>query len=465
MKPLLTAIVMLALAAAFVSLRLASPSDGTRIRAGAGGWAADGVVVELIDDAAGGLRDGDRVVAIGGRGLASLATETLAFDGGARDSRTIYTVVRDGELLDVPVQLGRYPARAALADAWGPLLFVVIAFLLGGFVFARKRADPAARALFLWGASGLSASGWFLGLQPADLAGGSLFWLYKATTFGTYMLYWVAALHFALIFPQRNPLVKRRPWLIPALYASPYLAYGLAVTALGWVSTTSLEWLGFAVWVEDLLAALYLVAAIGATAWSWRAARDPQAWQKARWVLAGSLLSGGGALLLWVLPAALFENARVDSNLIGLVAVPFPIALAVAILRHRLFDIDILINRALVYSLLTAALLAFYVAGVTTVQYLLDSLARHRLPEVAVAISTLGSAALFSPLQRRIQLLIDRRFYRRKYDAARTVAAFGARMRSAIDLGAVQADLVETVEEALRPDGATLWLREPRRRR
>lgn len=459
---LAAALLLVALAAAFIWLRATSPSDGTRVKGGAGGWRADGVVVEPIGDRAHILRDGDRIIAVDGRSVASLPMSLLTWQEpqGEPRGRPAYTIIRDGRTLVVSPPPGPYPLGALLQEAWGPLLFMLTAFLVAGFVLARRPANPAARALFRWAASALGAVPWFFGIQVWDLADARLFSLYKIGTFGAYMLYWVAALHFALIFPQRHPLLRGRPWLIPALYVSPYALYAACAAALWPTSATVLEWLGRCVWVEDILAALYLLAGIGAMLWNWRASRDREAWLRARWVVAASLLSGGGALLLWVLPAALSEPTRVDTNLLGLIALPFPAALAVAILRHQLFDIDILINRALVYSLLTLALVTVYVSSVTAVQHLLDGLFRLRLSDAAVIVSTLGVAALFNPLRQRIQLLIDKRFYRQRYDAAQTLQAFGGRMRVATDLGTVQADLVDTVQETLQPAEVSLWLRQ-----
>jgi hypothetical protein len=138
-----------------------------------------------------------------------------------------------------------------------------------------------------------------------------------------------------------------------------------------------------------------------------------------------------------------------------------PISIAVAVLRYRLYDIDILINRTLVYVTLTAMLAVVYFGGVTATQAIFGALTgqQEQQPQLAIVVSTLVIAALFNPLRRRIQGFIDRRFYRRKYDAAKTLEAFSAKLRDETDLDALSDDLVGVVRETMQPAHVSLWLR------
>ena len=143
---------------------------------------------------------------------------------------------------------------------------------------------------------------------------------------------------------------------------------------------------------------------------------------------------------------------------IGLLAIP--VAVGIAMLRYRLYDIDVVINRTLVYGSLTAILAGVYFGSVTATQALFSILTdQQELPQVVVVTSTLLIAALFNPLRRRIQSFIDRRFYRRKYDAIKTLEAFSVKLRDVTDLNALSDDLVGVVRETMQPAHVSLWLR------
>ena len=145
----------------------------------------------------------------------------------------------------------------------------------------------------------------------------------------------------------------------------------------------------------------------------------------------------------------------------SLLVIPsIPIATGIAILRYRLYDIDVIINRTLVYGSLTGMLVLIYFGGVATTQAIFRALtSQEQQPQLAIVVSTLVIAALFNPLRRRIQGFIDRRFYRRKYDAAKTLEAFSAKLRDETDLDAVSDDLVGVVRETMQPAHVSLWLR------
>ena len=137
-----------------------------------------------------------------------------------------------------------------------------------------------------------------------------------------------------------------------------------------------------------------------------------------------------------------------------------PVALGIAILRYRLYEIDLIINRTLVYGSLTAMLALVYFGGVALTQGLFQGLTgQEEQPQLAIVVSTLVIAALFNPLRRRVQAFVDRRFYRKKYDAVKTLEAFSARLRDETDLEALNKELVGVVRETMQPAHVSLWLR------
>jgi hypothetical protein len=146
---------------------------------------------------------------------------------------------------------------------------------------------------------------------------------------------------------------------------------------------------------------------------------------------------------------------------LGFAAVP--ISIGFAVLKYRLYDIDVVINLTLVYGSLTAALVAIYLGGVATTQAILRALTdQTEQPQLAIVVSTLVIAALFNPLRRRIQSFIDRRFYRRKYDARKTLEAFSARLRDETDLETLNNELAGVIRETMQPAHVSLWLRPDR---
>jgi hypothetical protein len=152
-----------------------------------------------------------------------------------------------------------------------------------------------------------------------------------------------------------------------------------------------------------------------------------------------------------------------DGTFTVLLFVPIPLAIGIAIFRYHLWDIDIIINRTLVYGALSTMLALVYFGLIFGLQYLVQSLSGQNSQPIIIVCSTLVVAALFQPLRRRTQAVIDRRFYRSKYDATRTLAAFGATLRNEMDLETLNKRLVAAVQETMQPAHISLWLRKPGR--
>ena len=320
----------------------------------------------------------------------------------------------------------------------------------------------------------------------------------------------------ALIFWRRSD--DRMAWLVSVVLVSfgpvtvdPTAAYtlissqpawGLPVRSVGIVGTVSsvlffflfpggrfvphwTRWLAVAFIVNDvpnvffpelssrwpsLETVSYLVFLGGVVSMVWsqiyrfRRVSSPAQRQQTKWVVFGLTLGVAGTFPL---------QLPVDLSLVGgdtpltlllldagfsLSLLLIPLSIGVAVLRSHLFDIDLLINRTLVYGLLTALLVLVYFGGIVALQRVFVALTGEK-STLAVVASTLAIAALFSPLRRGIQSFIDRRFYRRKYDARKTLEAFSAKLREETDLSALNGDLLGVVRDTMQPAHASLWLR------
>jgi hypothetical protein len=240
----------------------------------------------------------------------------------------------------------------------------------------------------------------------------------------------------------RNPFgLEGHPWvaavgwiilpLLPVFMLASAMSLVLRYRRSGGEVRQQIKWIAFA---ASFMGLMYLaVMSAGTINWLISAPETP---------------SDLGTQTLW---GALLENVM----LLSFAGVP--VAIGFAVLKYRLYDIDILINRALVYGLLTATLAGVYLGGVILLQYLFRTLTGQE-SQLAIVASTLAIAALFVPLRRRVQRFVDRRFYRRKYDAAKTLASFNARLRNETDLDSLVDDVVGVVRQAMQPAHASLWM-------
>src|SRR5919112_820251 len=184
--------------------------------------------------------------------------------------------------------------------------------------------------------------------------------------------------------------------------------------------------------------------------------------QQIKWFAYAVVAYVSAGILAYLIPRVIdtplwFERVGFALNIAFIPAIP--IAIGIAILRYRLYDIDLLINRTLVYGSLTLMLALVYFGGVTATQVVFRALTgQEEQPQLTIVVSTLVIAALFTPLRRGIQSFIDRRFYRSKYDARKTLEAFSARLRDETDLNALSDDLVGVVRETMQPAHVSLWL-------
>jgi hypothetical protein len=213
--------------------------------------------------------------------------------------------------------------------------------------------------------------------------------------------------------------------------------------------------------LNAVLSASIVGALLLAQAYRYKRVSNAAQRQQTKWVVFGTVVALGGygafTALDLLLQSALLASLLGNTAFFVLMLL-IPISIAVAVLRYRLYDIDVVINRTLVYGTLTATLVALYFGGIVVLQRVFVALTGEK-STLAVVASTLAIAALFNPLRRRLQGFVDRRFYRKKYDAAKTLEAFSAKLRDETDITALSDDLVGVVRETMQPAHVSLWLR------
>ncbi len=445
------------LGAAFLLLHLTGPSDGTRLSPGQPVWRPDGVVVTPLQP--GRLHQGDVVVAVEGKSMESWA-QGLFEPGLARPhwrvGQTItYTVLRNGRSLDVPVTLGAYPLGTIVAQEWSTILYALVFLLVAVFVFLLRSGERAARVQLLIGSSMIGATTWSFGLQVSDLVNGIGFWLFKATTLGVYLLFWISLLHFALIFPRPHSITVKWRSLLPLLYIVPYACALVSIISVWPLASSTLDWIGRWSLAESIFPPISVVLSLILVLWTYRTVRSTAERQKIRWIVYAGLLSGAGGLFFWQVPN-LLGYPIISTNVLGLLVLPYPFALAIAILRHHLFDIDIIINRTLVYGALTVSVVSVYVLVVSTIGTLFH-------PSSAFLPSLLATglvAVLFQPLHARLQRIVNRLIYGERDDPYAVLSRLGSRLEATLIPEAVLPTVVQTVAQALKLPYAAITLKQ-----
>ena len=344
-------------------------------------------------------------------------------------------------------------------------VFVLVFATVGALVASRRPRNPigwillsAGVAYEIGGMTVAAAEGGGTGTWDTLMAWvGSWIWMAAIAPVGTFGL---------LLFPSgRLPSARWRPvaWLSGAGLAA--LICGLALKPGRFEDTAIENPLGLDAipWLPGALSAagaIALVCGLLGSIASLRArfvsARLDER-QQLKWLLyAATLVAAGVAITVPIETFAGPSWADLANAITTLTVASVPIAMGIAILRHRLYDVDVVINRTLVYGALTATLGGAYLGTVLLVGLAVGE------SGFAVAVSTLAVAALFRPARARIQAVVDRRFYRQRYDATQTLEAFGVRLRDELDLETLGEDLRDVVAETVQPAHVSLWLRAPR---
>ncbi len=457
---LLAAAAMVALGVAFLWLHFDSPSDGARIDPNRQPWRPNGVMVTSLRPQPDSLRSGDVVVAIDGKSLESWA-QALANPATPRPQWQIgqvvtYSIIRDGATMDVPVTLGAYLLDGVWQEGWSTIVFALVFAGIALYIVLRRPGEAAPLVLFVAASGILSATTWTFGLQLSDLTGGIGFWLYKATTSVAFLLFYIAMLHFVLIFPKRYSFMARHRWWIWALYLTPFVLDAIYLSTTYLTSSNILLWLGQANAVENLMVVLLVVAITIAIIWGYRSNRDAETRRKIRWVVFGGLVSGVAGLLLWEIPGVVLGHPLISTNALGLLALPLPIAIAIAILHDHLFDIDTILNRTLVYGGLTGLIAGIYILIVGALGALFQLQGSLLISLVAAGVV----AVLFQPLRLWLQRLVDRMMFGERDNPYAVLSRLGRRLETALAPESALPTIVETVAHALKLPSAAIAIKD-----
>jgi len=267
-------------------------------------------------------------------------------------------------------------------------------------------------------------------------------------------LIWPLLVLWLYLFPDGRPVPRRLLWIVGplvALFASLFLVILTAETFPGFTAAVSL--IPAINRIAPALVFPLIFLTLGAQIYRYLRVSGPVARSQTKWFLSGFFVA-------FALPGiiSLFVTLPAEIDTIAFMALP--LGIGVSVLRYRLWDIDIIIRKTLVYSVLTVLLALVYFGIVVLLQGLFGRLAGVEQSTLAVVVSTLAIAALFTPLRRRIQDWIDRRFFRKKYNAQQVLAQFAITARDETDLDALLAELVRVVDETLQPEHVSVWLRE-----
>jgi hypothetical protein len=350
-------------------------------------------------------------------------------------------------LKETGLSVGFYAAYGVTTE----IIFAAVSFTVGFLIFWRRSDEPIAllvaltMVMFVGGSAPLET---LAAAHPVlDLTNTVLTFLNTACLIS--VLY---------LFPDGRFVPRWSRWFALALIALTVPNFFFPGSPLNWGRWPG--WMGFPVF------ATILGSGVLAQVYRYRKVSVPSQRRQTKWVVFGFVAGIMGFLGLILLSATLLPALDASGLLvdligklgINLVLLVIPISFGVAVLRYRLFDIDVIINRTLVYGSLTAMLILVYLGCVVGLQAVLRGLTGQQ-STLAVVASTLAIAALFGPLRRWVQAFVDRRFYRRKYDAVKTLAAFSAHLRDETDLDALGRDLVGVVRGTVEPEHASLWLR------
>jgi two-component system NarL family sensor kinase len=460
----LVGIITLLALVVFFAARLAAPGDGTQVVLEVSRLFPEGLPVKPFVPTLDSLRKDDVVVAIQGSSLNDLAREAFTgkWDNGAFLGKPTldYAVLRNGKTQSVPVQLTPFPLVQALLEDWSLYFALWSGAAIGLVVFVRRpRLWPAQLFFILTVTIAAASTTYALGYQVSDLLRG---WVIPFNAIANLTLWFVALsafLHFSMIFPRRHPVLQRHSALIIWVYLGTWLIYAAIMLLRLPGATTPAARFQLNAQAENILAPLYFPLILIALATNYRHLADQTERRQMLWILWGVLIGLGGSALLYAISFLFGIPIQPLLGLVGLCAIAIPLSYAIAILRENLFDVNLIINRTLVYVPLTAILAGLFAATITLSQKLFLTLAGQS-SDAATVLTTLIVVAAFTPIKDRLQALTDKRF-KHAPDPAIKLNALKEQVRtrmSALDIAPITRRLLDEAVAAFDATGGAVYL-------
>lgn len=437
-------------------LHLTGPFDGARLGPdepfGDLAWRENGVIVTALKEKPDGLHTGDLVLAIEGIPVEKLAEGLFSTDHLAQPWQAgqvvHYSLVRNGQNLEVQVKLEKYSLEGVLAKATTLSLAMLIFQFTTTFLFIRRPNEPATGPLLLWSSGFLSTVVILtIGLQFNDMVDPIRFWLFKATTFGATLVGAIGGVTFGLRIPHTHPLVQKHrllSWLVCLVPSFIYfiilgVALFLTNSVLAWISFWIITW-PFFIFSHIILMVLSLVNNYRKTP------PNTIERQQARLVVFSCTLTAMFGLVLGLIPKIFLGHLLIDLNYLAFIPGIFVGAIVVAVLRFHLFDFEIILNRTLVYTALTILVSGIYIGVVGSLGVLFQSSGDLVISLLATALVAL----LFQPLRSHLQTAINHLMYGERDNPYAVISRLGQRLEAAFAPDAVLPSIVETVAQALK---------------
>lgn len=417
-------------------------------------------ILWLLEDREAGLRVGDVVVRAGGHSVDEWLSGARRGPEWRSGELVTYEILRDGRAQALQIQLGPIPFTAILSRWWAQFTVSLAMVIVGSYVLVKRTDELMARLLMLFCVTvAVSLWGDAYNFQVPVLPWHGAFRFHLLVEHVAFTLSYASICHFMLVFPSRHPLAERFPRLLPAaLYLSNPLTIAV-VMAMSRAPSTAVA-RGNQASLAVVLLQLGLAVAAGVR--SLRVTREPISRAQLRWILWGAGVAFAVAIPGYIFPLVLTGHPLIPNPVMMLLTVLIPYVYGVAILRYRLFDIEVIINRTLVYGTLTALLAGLYLLLVRLLTLLIQALLHRQNDTLVVFVAALSLALAFAPLRRRVQAVIDRTFYRTKLDYQRLLPDVSERLATHILPDQLATLLTDELPQRLQASWASLAILDPR---